>query len=253
MWRKFRIAILLLILLFVALNTWFDRKYSTDWDNPLRVAIFPINGDGSAASARHIQTLTSDNLLPLENFFTEEGKAYELTLAPPVRFSLAQPLQDLPPLPEPGAGRLSVMLWSLRARYWAAQAEGPPGTEIKLFVLYHDPQRVSALPHSIGLQKGLFGIVHAFADARMAGSNDTVIAHELLHTLGATDKYGNDNLPRLPEGYAEPDRQPLYPQTFAELMGGRIPVNASEAEIPESLQQVVIGPLSAAEIGWTRQ
>jgi hypothetical protein len=80
-----------------------------------------------------------------------------------------------------------------------------------------------------------------------------VIAHELLHTLGATDKYGNDNLPRLPDGYAEPDRQPLYPQTFAELMGGRIPVTASEAEIPESLQQVVIGPLSAAEIGWTRQ
>ncbi len=253
MWRKVRIGVLLLILLFVALNTWFDRVYSTDWRNPLRVAILPVDGDGSAVSARYVQALTNDTLLPLENFFAEEGKAYGVAPVPPIRISLAAPLQERPPQLEPGTGRLGVMLWSLRARYWASQMKAPPGTEVKLFVLYHDPQRTTSLPHSTGLQKGLFGIVHVFADARMAGSNDTVIAHELLHTLGATDKYGTDNLPRRPDGYAEPDRQPLYPQDFAELMGGRIPISASEAEIPESLRQVVIGPLTAAEIGWTRR
>ena len=47
MWRRLRILILLLILLFVALNTYFDRVYSTDWDIPLRVAAYPINADGS--------------------------------------------------------------------------------------------------------------------------------------------------------------------------------------------------------------
>ncbi|HEY6642325.1 hypothetical protein [Povalibacter sp.] len=252
MWRKVRIAVLLLILLCVALNMWFDRMYSTDWHNPLRVAIFPINGDGSAVSARYVEALGSDNVLPLENFFTEEGQAYGVQPVPPIRFSLAASLPELPPLLEQGAGRLGVMLWCLRARYWASQVDGPPGTEIKLFVLYHDPQRTSVLPHSVGLQKGLFGIVHAFADTRMAGSNDTVIAHELLHALGATDKYGANNLPRLPDGYADPEQQPLYPQDFAELMGGRIPVSAAAAEIPESLRQVVIGPVTASEIGWTR-
>lgn len=253
MWRKVRIGILLLILLFVALNTWFDRVYSTDWRNPLRVAIFPVNGDGSAASARHMQGLQSDHLLPLELFFAEEGKAYGVHTAPPIRFSLAAPISELPPQLDPDTGRLGVMWWSLRARWWASRAEGPPGNEVKLFVLYHDPQRTSSLPHSTGLQKGLFGIVHVFADQRMAGSNDTVIAHELLHTLGASDKYGPDNLPRFPDGYADPERQPRYPQEFAELMGGRIPLSATEAEIPESLQQVVIGPATAAEIGWTRR
>jgi len=39
-----------------------------------------------------------------------------------------------------------------------------------------------------------------------------VIAHELLHTVGATDKYDPaTNESSLPEGYAEPDKIPLFP------------------------------------------
>jgi hypothetical protein len=36
-------------------------------------------------------------------------------------------------------------------------------------------------------------------------------------------------------------------------MGGRIPVSAQESEMPESLQQVLIGPATALEIGWTHR
>ena len=254
MWRNIRIAILLLILVFVALDTWFDRVYSTDWNNSLHVAILPVNADGSAAAERYIQSLGESAFQPIDSFFAEEAPEYGVALEQPVRMVLGPRVNELPPMLEPGTGRLGVMLWSLRARYWAWRFDGPPGTAIKLFALYHDPQKSPALPHSLGLQKGLFGIVHVFADAAMAGSNDTVIAHELLHTLGATDKYDlRSTLPLLPEGYAEPDREPLYPQSFAELMGGRIPVTATRAEIPESLRQVVIGPQTAAEIGWTGQ
>lgn len=257
MWRKFRIAVLLLILLFVALNTYFDRVYSTDWNNSLRVAVFPINGDGSDETARYMQQRVSDDFQPLETFFVTEAKQYGITLERPIRFTLAAEIRQLPPLIGPGAGRLSIAWWSLRTRYWAWRVpQNPPGAspDIKLFVLYHDPQRSASLPHSIGLQKGLFGIVNVFADRRMAGSNDTVIAHELLHTLGATDKYGfADNQPEYPDGYAQPDREPLYPQSFAELMAGRIPISTDQAEIPESLQQVLIGPATATEIGWVRR
>jgi hypothetical protein len=91
-----------------------------------------------------------------------------------------------------------------------------------------------------------------FADPRMAGSNDVVIAHELLHTLGATDKYeATSNQPRYPDGFAEPALEPRYPQRYAELMAGRIPLAANKARIPNSLQEVLIGPATAAEIGWT--
>jgi hypothetical protein len=158
---------------------------------------------------------------------------------------------------EPGANVLTTMLWSLRTRYWAWRVPehgAGPKPDVQLFVLYHDPAKSSSLPHSVGMQKGLFGIVHAFADRELEGSNDTVMAHELLHTLGATDKYIlNTGQPIHPLGYADPHREPLYPQLFAELMGGRIPLSPSEAEIPESLRQVVVGPATALEIGWTKQ
>ena len=140
-------------------------------------------------------------------------------------------------------------------RWWAAQAtddQPGPTPDVQMFVAYHDPEIRTEVPHSLGLQKSMLGVVHAFATRRMAGSNNLVIAHEMLHTLGATDKYDPaDNQPVYPEGYAEPDREPLHPQTHAEIMGGRIPVNEWEAAIPESLRWARVGPTTAAEINWT--
>jgi hypothetical protein len=256
MWKRLRIAVLLLILLFVALNTYFDRVYSTDWNIPLRIAAFPINADGSAVTASYIRQQPADAFQRIETFFEQEGKQYGLQMERPIRLTLAPLLSAAPPELDPGGGALSVILWSLRMRYWAWRVEAPPGPDpdIKLFVLYHDPAISPALPHSLGLEKGLSGVVHVFADVGMKGSNDTVIAHELLHTLGATDKYDlASNQPIHPDGFAEPDREPLYPQSFAELMAGRIPVSSTEAEQPESLQQVLIGPKTAREIGWKKQ
>ena len=53
----------------------------------------------------------------------------------------------------------------------------------------------------------------------MNGANDVVIAHELLHTVGATDKYTlADDAPRFPDGYGDPAQRPLYPQLTAECL-----------------------------------
>ena len=74
-----------------------------------------------------------------------------------------------------------------------------------------------------------------------------------MHVLGATDKYRPDTLaPVFPEGFADPQRQPLYPQTRAEIMAGRCALSAHDFEMPASLRDVVVGPLTAREIGWTR-
>jgi hypothetical protein len=77
------------------------------------------------------------------------------------------------------------------------------------------------------------------------------MAHELLHTLGSTDKYAlGTNLPLYPHGFADPAAEPRYPQTKAELMAGRIPLDARTATIPRDLEQTLIGPITATEIGW---
>jgi hypothetical protein len=253
MLRRNRIAALLLVLLVVAVGTWLDRIQSTDWDGPLLVALYPVNADGSAAATDWIRASRAADTEALTVFFAEEAAANGLGLDRPLRFVVAPALVERPPELAAGAGVLGAIATSLKLRWWNLGVDDPPGPTptIRLFLLYHDPARSPRVPHSAGLQKGMLGVVHLFAAGNMAGSNQVVIAHELLHTLGATDKYDfTNNQPRFPDGYAEPERSPRYPQAFAELMAGRIPDSPTESRTPESLDQILVGPLTAAEIGW---
>jgi hypothetical protein len=150
---------------------------------------------------------------------------------------------------------LSTALWSLKLRYWAWHESGHAGEpeDIRVFVLYHDPALTPSVPHSLGLSKGLIGVVYAFAAPQMNGENDVVIAHELLHTLGATDKYDPaTDAPRFPEGYGDPSQVPLLPQQTAELMAGRRILAPDRWEQVSGLDQVVLGHATAVEINWIR-
>jgi hypothetical protein len=90
-----------------------------------------------------------------------------------------------------------------------------------------------------------------FGSSKQHEQNMIVIAHELLHTVGATDKYDlNNNQPINPMGLADPQKSPLYPQHQAELMGGRIALSPTQAKIPDRLNQTVMNRLTAIEIGW---
>jgi hypothetical protein len=254
--RNFRIASLLLILIVVALGAWTDRIYTTQWTTPLRVALYPVAADGSAKTHDYVTRLTVEKLNSLEPFFAEEAAQYGLALDTPVRITLAPAIAEIPPLPPKSGGALQTIAWSLHLRWWAWQtppkAPGPT-PQIRIFLLFHDPALSPILEHSVGLQKGLLGIANLFASREMEGSNQVVIAHELLHTVGATDKYDTNALPLFPNGYAEPDLTPRFPQHFAELMAGRVPDSPTSAHTPESLADVVVGPSTATEIGWTRK
>ena len=255
MWKTLRIAVLLLVLVVVAAGAWLDRKASTSWQEPLWVGIYPINADGSPAADRYIDTLTDANFADIETFFGREGARFRPNLSQPIHVVLYPRSSELPPTLAPRASRLSVILWSLKVRWFASHASSVPGRappRVRLFVLYHDPASLTAVPDSHGMQKGLIGIIHAFADKSMARTNNVVIVHELLHTLGATDKYADGTgQPRYPEGLADPDQNPLYPQARAEIMAGRRALSETDAEIPDSLKDVIIGPLTAQEIHWT--
>jgi hypothetical protein len=124
---------------------------------------------------------------------------------------------------------------------------------VRLFVVYFDPATTPRLEHSTGLRKGMLGVVNAFASAEYEGSNAVVIAHELLHTFGATDKYDrNTNAPIFPEGYADPEARPRHPQRRAEIMAGRIPITEAHSETPRSLKGAAIGEKTAREINWIK-
>jgi hypothetical protein len=250
-----RVLILLLLLLFVALTTWQERYRSTRWQTPLFVSIYPIAADDSTVTLHHLATLEAETFKPIDEFFAREAARHQLGIPDPVKTRLRMELRDRPPERPAGAGIFATALWSLNLRYWAWRMSGHVNEpeDIRIFVLYHDPALSPAVPHSLGLTKGLIGVVYGFAAAEMNGQNNVVIAHELLHTLGATDKYSPaDNAPRFPDGYGDPNQVPLYPQSTAELMAGRRMLSADRWQQAESLDEVVIGPATALEIRWTR-
>jgi hypothetical protein len=253
LFKRLRILLLLLVLLVVAVTTCQERFRSTRWNVPLYVALYPIAADDSAVTRAYIDALDAGRFEPIDRFFQREGRRYGLRLDEPAKTRLHREIHERPPERAADASMPSTMLWSLKLRYWAFRVSRNVAEpqDVRMFVLYHDPALTPTVPHSLGLAKGHIGVVYAFAAPQMNGMNAVVIAHELLHTLGATDKYdpGTD-APLFPDGYGDPDQRPLYPQAAAEIMAGRRMLSPARWEQPDSLDEVVIGRATALEIRW---
>ncbi len=255
MFKAIRISILLLILFFVAVSTWLSQARSTDWNNSLWVKIYPINADGSPATSRYIDGLDLQTFQEIEAFVAREADRYGKSLSRPVRIELGELIEEQPPSLDGASSVLSVMLWSLKMRWWVGSITDEQDDiepDVSIFVRYHQYEDVFVLESSVGMQKGMFGVVNAYTGRRHKGRNNVIIAHEFFHTLGASDKYDlSTGQPHAPDGLGEPDRSPLYPQHYAEIMGGRIARTANDAMIPQSLTYTLVGTVTAAEIGLT--
>lgn len=252
MFRKLRILLLLLILATVGLAAWRAQARLTAWEHSIHVALYPIAADDSPATARYIAQLDGESFAEIGQWIEGESRRYGKSVLQPVVIRVAPPLASRPPLPPARPSAIDALLWSLQLRWWAGRHDeiAGPKPQVRLFVLYHDPDRTPALPHSTGLSKGGLGLIHAFASRGQHRQNAVVITHELLHVFGASDKYDlSSGQPIHPQGYADPGRTPLLPQEMAEIMGGRIPVATDESEIPDNLAETLIGPDTAREIG----
>lgn len=256
MWKSIRVTFLLIVLGLVATNAWFERHRAETWRDTLYVGVFPVAADDRPGTRAYVAALRRDAFADLEPFFVREARRYRLALETPFRVEL-YPGPPLPPPPAPvRAGPIATAWWSLRMRWYAwrfGSAAGRPAPQIRAFVLYHDPALTPRLPHSVGLAKGQIGLINAFASDDETGTNSIVLAHEVLHTVGASDKYdAATDEPLFPQGFADPDQQPRYPQRRAELMAGRRALSATEQDMPDSLADCVVGAATAAEIGWIR-
>ena len=255
LFKVVRIFTLSMILIGVALGSWLTGKRSTSWEQPLWIAIYPINADSSSGTQQFINQLDKSSFQSIEDFISEEAREFNLPLKHPFTLKLAPQVKSLPPEPPHSGAVWEIILWSLKLRYWAYQSNTyqGPAPHIRIFVKYFDVKDQQPLAHSLGLQQGMLGIVNAFAINKMTQANAMVIAHEILHTLGATDKYDlQTGLPIYPDGYAEADRTPLYPQEIAEIMGGKIPISEEKVTIPRGLHQVILGKQTAREISWLK-
>ena len=254
--KAVRIGLLLAVLVIAAVYTNEQQYSSQSWKKPLEVVVFPVNADGSEAIERYIGALSDKDFAEIDRFTARASETYYLRTKQPTRTRVGPQVKVLPPAnPDPNANLLAVMFWSLKYRYWAWK--NTPGDDsnfhrVRIFVLYHAPTPGRELQHSLGMNKGLLGLVHAFASKELQGQNNLVIAHEMLHTVGATDKYDAAGEPVYPEGYAEPQKNNRYPQRRAEIMAGKIPLKPGESVMPVSLRKCVVGEVTAREIRWQR-
>jgi len=250
--KQIRISLLLIILVLVVHHHFNDKSRIASWENPLFIAIYPVNADNSVVSQRHIEDLEARDFEEIRRFLERESARYGLPLTRPVYLQLGRPIQESIPAPPIGGTFLQRASWIAQIRWWRWRFDNQ-GMDPDVIVLarYFEPEEKLALPHSTGVEQIRIAIANIFASRSMAGENLVVLTHEILHTIGATDKYDlSSGLPIHPDGFAQPDLDPLFPQTLAEIMAGRVAASASTARQAKNLDQVVVGPKTAAEIGW---
>jgi hypothetical protein len=251
--RQFRILFLLSILIYVLVDQAIAKHYSTSWNHTLNIVIYPVNGDSSKQSQQIINTLTEQNFTSIKRFIKTQSKHYGIPINKPINIKLAPQISKPPALPQLDAGIISAMIWSLKIRWWAWYENTYSGSkDIRLFVEYYAHETAES-QISVGLEKGMIALIKNYADKQLMQRNNVIIAHEMLHTLGATDKYDPITLmPSFPQGYAYPELGKNQKQNKCEIMGGRIPYSNDIAVVPASLSDCLIGEMTAREIGWVK-
>ena len=186
--KNFRIVVLLIILATLAIYVK-DQKLATQgWYKTLDIVVYPINPSHSPIVDRYIDSLSTQSFSSIDKMIKRESAKYNIISSTPTATRLGDTLSVIPPAPPtPDSSILAIMLWSLKLRIWVwknAPDEINNQHLIRMFVLFHDPAIMPQLRHSVGLQKGLMGIVNAYGVKSQTIQNNMVIAHEFLHHSG---------------------------------------------------------------------
>jgi len=248
-----RVALLLLALAIAAAWAYArlrERRERTGWERPVDVVVYVLGGAEPGAVTRLGRTL--ERLAAR----LAEDRAMLASGPEPFRFEVVGPIEPArsppvaPPGPSPWDRTLhAIALWRAeRAVREAAPDPDPRAFDVRVYVLAAPGGR-RAFAEGSGAAGGEVGVVRGTleGDALLAA---TAVVHEALHALGATDKYDAGGHAVAPGGLYDPGRAPPYPQARAEIMVGELPLAPGEGRVPESPDEIGIGPETAREIGW---
>jgi hypothetical protein len=233
------------------------RAARVKWDRPVEVAVVLLSAtDIDALGVARLD----DGLRELEGRLSAEFARYRGGGGTPFSFRLVGPVSfngTLSFTPEsPGMvdrATHAVRLWRTLRGIHAAARFDPVPYDARIYLLIEPatvPEGTRTFAEGSGAVGGDVGLVRAAAGSDDAVLALTAVAHELLHCLGASDKYDPAGHALAPDGLAEPDLSPQYPQRYAEWMVGEVPVGPGQGRIPSSLAEIRVGPATAREIGW---
>ena len=98
----------------------------------------------------------------------------------------------------------------------------------------------------------MFGVPASAGDRVAIGRCRRTSGEIRVEDVGASDRYDASGRTIVPDGLPEPDRRPLYPQPFADVMARNRVVAPGREQLPDSLDELAVGPVTAREIGWLR-
>ena len=253
--RRIRIGLLLGVFLFTAAcgaNRSWERLARADWERRLQVGLVLLSPGGDVDAERWRAAATAlDARLDAEMArWRGPGKgAFQITVLGPVRWDGALPLS--PPGSSPlERARHAIRVFRTIRDIDRASGGTVGGFDLRIFFLCAPlPDGQLGFAEGAGAVNGEVAFVRGSCDGDLSLSLLT-IGHELLHTVGASDRYDAQGHAREPDGLADPARVPLYPQVHAEWMVGEVPLGPGRGRLPESLEELRIGEATAREIGW---
>ena len=250
-----RLSVLLTVLVLVGLWGYGDvqsRKARTHWDRTLSVAVVLVTTD--SLDPESVQRFEA-RLPELEARLAQEFWRYREGPRP-FRLVLHGSTQagSPPELPE-SAWDIPQHLyrqWSYLSAIDDQVGLNSSEYDSRIYVVARPPAS-NAIQFVEGYSQlgGRVGIVEVELNEAMVDLVLSVTAHELLHTLGAEDKYDAEGHTLIPEGLAEPERSPQLHQRYVEVMARNRPVGAGQERILDRLDELAVGPQTAREVGWS--
>ncbi len=251
-----RVAFLLGVLAVVLARGAIDyvrRHERSTWQRPLEVALVLIEqGSVDPVALAQFQERVAALEESLEAEFSRYGGAFR-----PIRFRQFGPVRSTTEPPRAGRepSRLEPLYLAYELWRFARETDRAAGLrgrfDGKVYVLLSVPSSErQALVEGLGQEGGHIALTNVELSEDSVDFGLFVVAHELFHLLGASDRYDESGRSIIPDGLAEPGASPLYPQRGAEVMArGRILAPGVE-EPPGHLSELRVGTRTATEIGW---
>ncbi len=255
--RNARISVLLGVLAVVLLYAWHDvhrRRERTEWTRTLNVAIVLLRrGAVDPAAVDRLRRRTDD----LGARLTEQMHRYRQG-PPPFMFHVAGPVDvtRLPPSADADGvvalARHQYDLWRYLSRVDSEAGVDPAAFDSRIYLVVQPPHERRELVEGESEEGGRVGVVSVDLGDNMVDFALFVATHELMHTLGASDKYDATGRALAPQGLGDPTQVPLYPQHAAEVMARNVVVAPGRERPPDTLAELAVGRWTATEIGWLR-
>ncbi|MSP74034.1 MAG: hypothetical protein EXR76_18030 [Myxococcales bacterium] len=235
------------------------REARRDWSRSLHVAVIFLEEHSQAAVPQDVMDRLFARALRASDLLAAEKLRYIQSEHRPFWFHPLGPVgvEVAPPLPPPEGNLWEMFRYRFAVRRYlaAVHTDGdlrPERYDVRLYVTVRPSTRSDQKRFVEGMaeQGGEIGFVSAVIDESMIDRAWITIAHEALHAVGALDKYDAGGHHQDEGGLVEPERSPQYPQRYAEIMVGEIPLDEGVGRVPDLLRQVRVGEVTAREIGW---